>query len=235
MRVAAAGLALVMGFAPGAVPQGWAQAPARRQTVVVDPGHGGMDAGARGPEGTLEKTLALAMAQAIAAGLEADHRVLLTRTGDYQLDIPSRTAVANQAEAALFISIHAGGSFLHQAKGFNIFYFKELTAIPDAGPEPAGAAPGRVWDFLQQRHQTGSRHLAGLLEKHLGRGAVFPVNGVMAAPLLVLRGADMPAVLIEIGYLTHPLEEKRLQDPTVRRELSERICSAVKEFLAAPP
>lgn len=198
-------------------------------TIVIDPGHGGMDTGARGAEGTLEKEVTLAIAQVIAAALEPDHRGLITRTGDYGMDTLSRTAVANQAKADLFISIHTGGSFLRQAGGIHVFYFKELSEADAAPGSPGGET--QKWDTVQYRHQAESGEFAKLLAKQLDTGEFFKVKAIEGAPLTVLRGADMPAVLIEIGYLTHPLEEKKLKDKRFLSDLAERFKNAISAFL----
>ncbi|MBT8358976.1 MAG: N-acetylmuramoyl-L-alanine amidase, partial [Deltaproteobacteria bacterium] len=99
------------------------------KTVVLNPGHGGHDHGVKGPAGTLEKNVTLGLAQLIRDQLKKKYKIILTRSDDYWVDIPGRTAVANHKKADLFISIHAGGSFLHQAKGINIFYYKELAGF----------------------------------------------------------------------------------------------------------
>jgi N-acetylmuramoyl-L-alanine amidase len=227
-------IAFVSAYVPGLIPVVQAQSSIYEATVVLDPGHGGLDTGAKGQQEALEKTVTLTLAQLVAASLEADHRVILTRTGDYGLDIPGRTAVANGAGANLFISLHTGGGFLHQASGLNVFYFKDLPTVTE--PEKGAAHAGNMenWDFLQYRHQTASSRLAGEVEKHLRAGNRYAVNGVETAPLMVLRGADMPAVLLEVGYLTNPLEEKKLQDPEVLADLAERIRAAVSSFLQKP-
>ena len=208
-----------------------AELPLQEATVVIDPGHGGLDAGVKGPEGTLEKTVTLNLSRLVAAALEPEHRVILTRTGDYGLDIVGRSAVANQAQADLFVSIHTGGGFLHQARGLYIYYFKELSTVSESEKVPSDAGNMENWDFLQQRHLTLSSALAREMEIHLSAGKTFRVNGVETGPLMVLRGADMPAVLIEVGNLTHPLEEKRLQDPEVLADLANRIRDAISAFL----
>lgn len=219
-------------FIWGQMPAARAQSLMHEATVVLDPGHGGLDTGAKGPGGTLEKTVALNLSRMVAAALAPEHHVILTRTGDYGLDLPSRSAIANQAKADLFISLHTGGGFLHQASGMYVFYFKELPTVSESGNAAAGAGGIENWDFLQHRHLELSSALAQEMETQLSAGKIFRVNGVETGPLMVLRGADMPAVLVEVGYLTHPLEEKRLQDPQVLADIANRIRDAVSAFLA---
>ena len=225
---------LICGWIPGAIAEKSGYGP-YRGIVVLDPGHGGNDTGARGPEGVLEKTVAFTLAQMIAAELGTDYRVILTRTGDYELDIPARTAFANQAKADLFISIHTGGSFLHQASGLYVFYFKELPGMSQPEAIQSDAGNVQIWDTLQRRHQTASVALAKQMEKHMTVGNTFKLNGVEAAPLMVLRGADMPAVLIEIGYLTNPLEEKMLREKGGLSDHAKRIAKGITDYLGKSP
>ena len=204
-------------------------------TVVIDPGHGGHDTGAKGAEGYHEKTVTLTLARLISDRLQPDYRVILTRNADYRLDIPGRTAVANQEGADLFISIHAGGSYLKEATGLSIFYFKELLENPEAAEaEPAedeGRNEPQPWDTVQIRHQTASIELARHFHSFFQNNGTVTVNPIEGMPLLVLRGADMPAVLIEIGNLTHPLEGKSLKDTDFLSELADRISNVIKSYL----
>ena len=217
-------------------------APARRPIpgaylgiVVIDPGHGGHDTGAKGPEGYHEKTVSLTLARLISDRLRPDYRVILTRNADYRLDLPGRTAVANQEGADLFISIHTGGSYLKEATGLSIFYFKELQENPEAaGVEPAeneGRSEPQPWDTVQIRHQTASIELAGHFHSFFQNHGTVTVNPIEGMPLLVLRGADMPAVLIEIGNLTHPLEGKSLKDADFLSELADQIKNAIDSYI----
>ena len=204
-------------------------------TVVIDPGHGGHDTGAKGAEGYHEKTVTLTLARLISDRLQPDYRVILTRNADYRLDIPGRTAVANQEGADLFVSIHAGGSYLKEATGLSIFYFKELLENPEAAEAEPAEGEGRnepqPWDTVQIRHQTASIELARHFHSFFQNNGTVTVNPIEGMPLLVLRGADMPAVLIEIGNLTHPLEGKSLKDTDFLSELADRISNVIESYL----
>ncbi|MFO7494118.1 MAG: N-acetylmuramoyl-L-alanine amidase, partial [Desulfobacterales bacterium] len=96
----------------------------QRPVVVVDPGHGGNDVGVRGGQGVSEKDRMLALALELQKALAPTCRVELTRSGDDQVDLARRTALANHLEASLFVSLHAGGSFLHGPRGATIYFFK---------------------------------------------------------------------------------------------------------------
>ena len=97
----------------------------QKKTIAIDPGHGGYDKGARGPDGTFEKTVTMELARVLALELEKTYNVILTRTDDYWIDILKRTAMANHLNADMFISIHTGGSFLHQASGISLYYYEK--------------------------------------------------------------------------------------------------------------
>ena len=99
----------------------------QKKIIVIDPGHGGYDNGAQGPDETFEKNVSLTLARILAEELGNTYRVILTRTDDYWLDIPARTATANHVAADLFISIHTGGSYLHKASAMTLYYFKEVS------------------------------------------------------------------------------------------------------------
>jgi N-acetylmuramoyl-L-alanine amidase len=207
----------------------------QRPVVVVDPGHGGNDVGVRGGQGVSEKDRMLALALELQKALAPTCRVELTRSGDDQVDLARRTALANHLEASLFVSLHAGGSFLHGPRGATIYFFKGPQGGVD-GPA-GGAAFGQEeqprWEHLQNRHLASSRSLAKAL---LNSMAKVVDTSLVGAPLAVLAGADRPAVLIEVGYLTHPFEAQQLSDPEAVRALARAIAAGVADFLenAAP-
>lgn len=206
------------------------------KTVVLDPGHGGHDNGVQGPAGTIEKSVALGLAQLIAGRLKKNYKVILTRSDDYWIDIPGRTAVANHLKADLFISIHTGGSFLHQAKGITIFYYKELsghaleTDVDSSKPGNAGN-PQAFWDNIQAGHIASSKALAQIMQNNINNQLKFPKSKIQNADLMVLKGADMPAILIEVGYLTNPGDEKKLQSPEVLSDFATAICNGIDDYL----
>jgi len=206
-----------------------------RGVIVIDPGHGGYDRGAKGPEGTLEKTVTLKLARIIAVALSDTYKVVFTRTDDYWLDIPSRPAVANHESADLFISLHIGGSFQHKAGGISLYYFKENTgpalSHEDQSPTASRNTTSQIpWGKIQARHKTTSSVLAELMRKRINEQAIFIGSKVQGAPLMVLEGADMPAVVIEIGYITNPSEENSLRDINVLSRIAKGVRSAVDDY-----
>ena len=203
--------------------------------IVIDPGHGGQDGGARGPDGTLEKTVALELARLIASKLEPEFKVVLTRSDDYGMDLDNRTSMANHLKADVFIGIHTGGSFVHSTTGTSIYYYQRGSRPnPTGEPPPLSADKKRntpnLWKNVQINYVSKSRALAGTIDYRL-KGNTAVQNRIEGAPLAVLQGAAMPAILIEVGYLTNPSEEKNLGDQNYLMDLAEQIRLGIQDFL----
>ncbi|MCD6272053.1 MAG: N-acetylmuramoyl-L-alanine amidase [Deltaproteobacteria bacterium] len=201
-----------------------------QKTIVVDPGHGGHDIGAKGLGNTMEKDVALRLALMLSEELGHKYKTALTRTDDYHIDLDGRTAVANHLKADVFISIHTGGSFLHDADGIVIFYFKEVKERPISRNLYSSGADN-VWHHLQIRHIKASGLLAELIKKSIYEHKLYPKVIVKNRPLLILEGADTPAVLIETGYLTNPSEEKKFNNPNYLQGLVKCISMGIERFL----
>ena len=207
-----------------------------KKIVVIDPGHGGQDFGAKGPDGTLEKTVTLKLARLIASELEPDFKVVLTRTDDFQVDLVNRTSLANHLKADIFISIHNGAGFVHSTTGTSIYFYQNFLK-PDSGPQqpPSPADQTRnepiFWRNVQNRHLSKSRELARTIDDHL-KGITAIQSRIEGSPLAVLQGAAMPAILIEVGYLTNPAEEKNLRDNRFLMDFAELIRMGIEDFLS---
>jgi N-acetylmuramoyl-L-alanine amidase len=208
-----------------------------KQVIVLDPGHGGQESGARGADGTLEKNVTLTLARILTAELAGQYRVVLTRTDDYTVNIDSRTALANHLKADLFISLHTGGSFVHRTAGTTIFFYQDFPRNPTGEASSPGSvgrnptAPG-LWEQLQNRHLEASRLLARLINVRISSLETIPACRIQGAPLAVLQGADMPAVLIEPGYLTNPTAEEKLRDRRFLTNLAAAIHRGIEDFFA---
>ena len=209
---------------------------AYRKIIVLDPGHGGRESGARGADGTAEKAVALELTQLIAAELQRDYKVTLTRTDDYHVDLDNRTALANHLKADVFVSLHTGGSFVYSTAGPIIYYYQNVSklassreansALPDEGeniPIP--------WDRVQNSYTEKSRILAGMISSRLNTLNSIKNIRIQGAPLTVLQGAHMPAILIEAGYLTNPAEEKNLRNNRFLTDLAAEISKGIEDFL----
>lgn len=210
-------------------------AKGQKKTIVFDPGHGGYDIGVKGSDGTFEKTVTLTLARIIEEALEKKYRVHLTRTDDYGIDITERTAVANHLKSDLFISIHTGGSNVRKLSGISVFCFSEKwdpVLKPETGPlKPAEGGGARIsWNQIQNGHKAASGILASRIGARLADQFKFTEVRLQGAPILVLEGADMPAVLIEIGYLTNPTDEKKLMDRNVLRNFAQAVSGGIDDF-----
>jgi N-acetylmuramoyl-L-alanine amidase len=148
------------------------------------------------------------------------------------VELRQRSAIANQAGAGLLISLHTGAAFVHSIQGITIFYHVPLRA-PSNDRQPAGAIDDQqLWDRTQARHQPASLSLASTLKQYLGKMPEAPPCRIQGAPLPLLEGADMPAILIEIGYITHPATEAKLASPQELELLSEQLFNGVQDFIS---
>ena len=211
--------------------------------VVIDPGHGGPDYGARGVTGLLEKDVVLAVARRIGRSLEEQGvRVLFTRTDDRFVPLPERTELANRERADLYLSIHANASDDRDARGPETYFlsleasdnearrvamtenqvFDREGAVPDGG-DLVGAILG---DLIRTEHLRASSHYASAIQRELER-LPGPGRGVKQAPFVVLTGVNMPAALLEIGFLTHPDEERQLRSARHQSAIASAVASAV--------
>jgi N-acetylmuramoyl-L-alanine amidase len=222
-------------------------AEVRFDTVVVDAGHGGDDHGAKGPRGLLEKDLVLDLARRLARRLAAqDLRVVMTRDADHFVPLDERTRIANQAGADLFVSIHANASKLDGVHGIETF-FASLEATDDSARALAqrenlafGAAAARageadpvraiLGDLLATEHLTDAQEFARMTQRRIATAEASRSRGVKQAPFVVLMGVHMPAVLVEVGFLTNSAEEKRLDGEPERERLAGGIADAVAVF-----
>ena len=193
---------------------------------------GGIDHGARGPTGLIEKTVNLELARKLTLELERRYQVTLTRSDDYQLPLRQRAAIANQAEADLFVSLHTGAAFLHAVRGLAIYYHAPQG---DAGsPAPArrdGADAPRLWQDIQTRHIAASRRLAEALKASLLKSGITSECRILAVPLPLLEGADMPAVLVEVGPITNPAAESAMLSPGGLDLLAGAMGQGIAAFL----
>lgn len=220
------------------------------RTIVIDPGHGGDEDGATGARGTLEKTLTLAVARRLKIGLETrlGARVLLTRDDDRTLPLDERAAFANNNKADVFVSLHANASLRRTATGAEVFYLSLDRADEEARrvAESEGVAMPVfgggtreidviLWEMAQTRHLVQSAELAKAIEGQLRTSVPMGPRPIQQAPFRVLVGANMPAVLVELGYLTNSEQESALASVPFQTRLAQAIAEAVARFFAAPP
>lgn len=174
--------------------------------IVLDPGHGGDDNGAKNGTDDYERQFTLVLAQATARLLAPDHRVEMTRSRDMAVSIADRAGKANHLKADLMISLHAGvAPYCGEGKAAVYFHEDERLVFPPGISEYIQTGESETdqpaWVKLQARHQHQSQYLATLIKQSLLEEGVFNQITVSGAPLAVLMGADLPAVLIEVGCM----------------------------------
>jgi N-acetylmuramoyl-L-alanine amidase len=216
--------------------------------IVLDAGHGGHDPGAVGSSGLQEKDIALDVTKRLTRLLEEKLRVkvLLTRTGDEFIPLRERTSFANNKRADLFVSIHANAHRVSASEGVETYFLSSEASDNEARQVAAlengvialepGSATGNqnslksiLWDLAQSDFQEESSRVAETILDALTEALRIQNRGVKQAGFYVLGGAAMPAVLVEIGFLTNPKEERKLMDASYR----EKIAQALFRGLAA--
>jgi len=214
--------------------------------IVVDAGHGGHDTGTIGPNGLLEKDLVLDVALRLGKLLEqklgAD--VVYTRHDDTFIPLETRTAIANQNQADLFISIHANSSSDPSARGVETYYLN-FTSSPEALEVAARensvseTSVHELQDLVKKIALKDkideSREFAANVQKalHAGEAAKNPGvkdRGVKKAPFIVLIGANMPSILAEISFVSNPTDERKLRTPEYRQRIAESLYRGVSRY-----
>jgi N-acetylmuramoyl-L-alanine amidase len=216
--------------------------------IVIDPGHGGFDTGAKGPHGLLEKDLCLDVALRLGRLIEENvpgAEVVYTRKDDTHVPLEERTAIANGADADLFISIHANSSAISEVRGVETYYLSLATSreakevairenalsqeslhdLPDLVKKitnnekisESKLLALEIQDTLSQRLQVVSRH-----ERN---------RGVKQAPFIVLTGANMPAVLSEISFLSNTSDESLLLEGSQRQRIADGLYRGISAYL----
>ena len=232
----------------------WAETPkpvlpatAPRLRVMLDPGHGGDDRGAHGPKGLSEKSAALEIARAVGAKLEAaGFRVDYTRDDDTFIPLWDRAKKANEEGADLFLSLHLNAARARAARGSEVYFLSlgqgdddELAAAENAGAGmgPSAGSPDSVVasildDLAQKAYLQDSERLAVAIQNQLNRLAGIKERGVKQAPFVVLRGAAMPAVLVETAFISNPKEEQKLRDAKFVAKVGDAIAQGVRRYFA---
>ncbi len=218
------------------------------KTIVIDPGHGGNDDGAVSPWGVKEKDLVLQIAKEVKKNIEDNMgiRVLLTRDDDYFVPLEERTEIAGNVKADLFISIHANSTRKRLIQGIETYFMS-----PDATDDDAMAAAVKenavielegktfkadsdlafiLMDISQTEHLKASSQFAKVLHENLSQMMNTSDRGVKQAPFIVLASASMPAVLLEVGFLSNKSEMKRLKQRDTHKKIAEAILRSIRTF-----
>ncbi len=216
--------------------------------IVVDAGHGGHDTGTIGPTGLMEKDLCLDVALRLGKLIQQrlpGAEVVYTRADDSFVPLENRTAIANQAKADLFVSIHANSSRDHKARGVETYYLN-FAASPEAMEVAARenalsqSSVHELQDLVKKIARNEkieeSRELATDIQEALSKrlqrvNRTLKNRGVRKAPFVVLIGANMPSVLSEVSFLSNPTEEQLLKKPENRQRVAEGLYHGVESYL----
>ena len=216
--------------------------------IVIDAGHGGHDTGTIGPTGLMEKDLCLDISLRLGKLIEERlpaAEVTYTRPGDSFVPLEQRTALANDAKADLFLSIHANSSDDHSARGIETYYlnFNASSQAMEVAARENAVAQSSVHDLqdlvtkiARNEKIEESRDLAADvqdgLEKSMQRNSHSERDrGVRKAPFVVLIGANMPSVLAEISFLSNPADEQWLKKPENRQRIAEGLYRGIESYL----
>jgi len=215
------------------------------RTVVIDPGHGGEAIGTQGVKGTLEKEITLSVARRLRTLIESrlGLKVFLTREDDRTMELDDRSAFANNHKADVFLSIHANSAVRPAMKGAEVYYLTvergdaeaRKKAEENATTLPALGGGNRaidliLWETAQARYLEQSATLAGLIEQALRPRIEMSPRAVQQAPFRVLVGANMPAALVEIGYLSNADQETQLATASYQDQVAQALLDALIKF-----
>jgi len=214
--------------------------------VVIDPGHGGHDKGSIGPGGSLEKELVLDVAQRLGKLIEErlGSEVIYTRDDDRFIPLESRTEMANENKADLFLSIHANSSPFPGVSGIETYYLNfsstreamDLASRENAGSQKSIHELSEIIEKITKHDKAEeSREFAGKMQTALYSAAVRSNaaarnRGVKKAPFVVLIGATMPSILVEIGFVSNSREETLLKRPDHRQKLAEALYNGLSRY-----
>ena len=221
----------------------------RLDTVVLDAGHGGKDPGSQGKYGTKEKDVVLDITKRVGRLLEknAGIKVVYTRDEDVFVPIIDRTKMANDTNGKLFVSVHANANKNRKIQGFETYLLrpgKSEDAIEVASRENAvikleektGQYDNLTGENLimatmaQSMFMKESEDLAAIIQMELDKRLNTPNRGVKQAGFYVLIGASMPNVLVEVGFISNPAEEKKLKQAVHKQRIAESIYEGIKHF-----
>ncbi|MFI5317115.1 MAG: N-acetylmuramoyl-L-alanine amidase [Myxococcota bacterium] len=236
--------ALVLASPAQASDSAEAESPA---AVVVDAGHGGADFGASGVNGVLEKDLTLAVARRVAAELRARKvPVVLTRDRDEFVSLAKRTEIANRAHARMYLSIHANSAPEPEVEGIETYFLSVDASDAEAmrvaltendvykqegtASDSHDVVGSILGDLIRTEHLRESSDLAAIIQRSLAK---LPggSRGVKQAPFVVLTGVNMPAALVEIGFVTNAADAKRLAQRDVQTSLAKALAAALVEAM----
>ena len=220
-----------------------------RPTIVIDAGHGGVDPGAISITGLAEKKLALEYARELRRQLEASgrFRVVMTRDSDIFLALRDRIDIAHKAKGDLFVSLHANNHESKKIKGFSVYTLSEKSSDVEARSLAAKENKADIIagfdlsqqtevvrdiliDLAQRESKNQGNQFATTVIDEVGQVAGLLGNPHRYAGFAVLKSPTIPSVLIEIGYLSNRVEEKRLREPAYRKKLMQALARSIRNY-----
>jgi N-acetylmuramoyl-L-alanine amidase len=215
--------------------------------IVIDPGHGGHDTGTIGPHGLEEKDLVLDVSRRLGKLLEArlGAEVIYTRKDDTFIPLETRTSIANQEEADLFVSVHANSSRDPDARGVETYYlnFTSSSEALDVAARENAASDKSIHELqdlvkkiaLKEKIEESQEFASDVQQSlHSGLSTKNPGlrnRGVKKAPFIVLIGANMPSILAEISFVSNPGDEHRLRTPEYRQRIAESLYHGISKYV----
>ncbi|MCE2926375.1 MAG: N-acetylmuramoyl-L-alanine amidase [Rickettsiales bacterium] len=225
-----------------------------KYVVIIDPGHGGQDPGAIGPKGTREKDIVLEYAKALQNRLikSGKYKVVITREGDRFIALRDRVAIARKAGGDIFLSLHADSAPNDEARGLSVYTVSEKASDKEAedlaarenkadiiaGIDLSGEredVAGILISLAQRETKNNSATLADVLVVALNDKVRLLQNTHRFAGFAVLKAPDIPSVLIEIGFLSHPEEEKLLKTRSYREKVVSGIAEGIDKYFEKLP
>lgn len=218
--------------------------------IVLDAGHGGEDPGAIGPNGTKEKDINLAITLALKKLFDKDknYKVIMTRNNDTFIPLAERTNIANENKADLFISIHNNANFKKEISGFEIYFLSEYASDSEAAStailensvvslenKPKGdkeMLQNMLWSMVVNEYINESSELSSFVSCEATGRLKIPNKGIKQANFFVLRGTQMPAVLVEGAYLSNYSDEAKLNTKNFQLSIADAIYEGVKKYYA---
>jgi N-acetylmuramoyl-L-alanine amidase len=223
-------------------------------TIVIDPGHGGIENGAKGKFGAAEKDITLAISLKLKAIIERNFsfRVVLTRDKDIDKSLEDRAAIANNNKAYLFISIHANSSYRNNARGSETYFLslnatdeeaRRLAYLENNEPDLEGQISSEekddikmiLWNMAQTAYLKQSSQLAESIQVQLNSLLKTRNRGIKQAPFKVLTGVACPAVLVEVAFLSNPEEEEQLGTEDFQNNVALAIYNGLNNFIKQYP
>ncbi|ODC02421.1 N-acetylmuramoyl-L-alanine amidase [Terasakiispira papahanaumokuakeensis] len=231
----------------------------RNVLIAIDPGHGGEDPGARGPDGTFEKNVVMAIARKLKRQISAQpgYEAFLTRTGDYYVGLRERVNIARKRRADMFVSIHADAYRTAQPRGSSVYALSQRGATSETArwladsennadliggvegvlslEDKDAMLRGVLLDLSMTATLSESLRLGSQVLGHIGQINRLHKRDVEQAGFVVLKSPDMPSILVETGFISNPREERNLKSSAYQQRMASSIMTGIRDYFQASP